>query len=145
MIIVAIEGDDMKKGFTLIELLGVIIVIAVVSLIAIPAITDSLDKYEKNLCDTQISYMIAAAKNWGADHLLQLPDEGEEMTIKLSELIQQGYMQGDSSALTEEDKLKVINPNTNQYFSPDPVITITKVGKSFKYTMDVSTTFSCQQ
>lgn len=135
----------MKKGFTLVELLGVIIVLAVISLITIPAITDSLNQYEKNLCDTQISYMIAAAKNWGVDHLLQLPEEGEEMTITLSELIQQGYMQGDPNASTEADKLKIINPNTNQYFNPDPVITITKVGKNFKYTMDVSTTYSCQK
>lgn len=135
----------MKKGFTLAELLGVIIILAVIGLITIPAITDSLNQYEQNLCETQISYMITAAKNWGTDHLLQLPEEGEELTITLSELIQQGYMQGDSNAATEEDKLKVINPNTNTYFNPDPVITITKVGKSLKYTIDDSTTYSCQQ
>lgn len=134
----------MKKGFTLAELLGVIIILALISLIAIPAITDSLSTHKKNLCETQVNYMIAAAKNWGADHLLQLPEEGESMTITLSELIQQGYMQGDQKATIEANKLKVINPNTNQYFDPDPTITITRTGKKYTYTMDVSTTYSCQ-
>ncbi len=134
----------MKKGFTLAELLGVIIVLALISMIAIPAITTSLNKHKKNLCDTQISYMITAARNWGADHLLQLPDEGETLTITLSELIKQGYMQGDSKASTEEDKLKVINPNTSEYFAPDPTIIITKSGKNYLYTMDGVTTNSCK-
>lgn len=133
----------MKKGFTLAELLGVIIVLALISMIAIPAITTSLNKHKKSLCDTQISYMIAAAKNWGADHLLQLPDEGETFTITLSELIKQGYMEGDQKAKLEEDKFKVINPNTGDYFAPDPTIIITKSGKSYTYTMDGVTTNSC--
>lgn len=134
-----------KKGFTLAELLGVIIILALISMIAIPAITTSLNKHKKSLCDTQISYMIAAAKNWGADHLLQLPDEGETLTISLSELIQQGYIEGDKNATSDEDKLKIINPNTNGYFEPDPTIIITKSGKHYTYTMDGVTTNSCSE
>lgn len=136
----------MKKGFTLAELLGVIIVLAIITLIAVPAITDSLDKYKKNLCETQVSYMISAARNWGAEHLLELPDEGEPpLTITVSELIKQGFMDGDKDALTEEDKLKIINPNTKEYFQPDPVITITKKGKRLVYTIDDTTKNSCQE
>lgn len=134
----------MKKGFTLAELLGVIIVLALISLIAIPAITTSLNKHKKNLCDTQVSYIIASAKNWGADHLLQLPNEGETLTITLSELIKQGYIEGDKNATSEEDKLKIINSNTGEYFSPDPTIIITKSGKSYTYTMDGVTSNSCK-
>ncbi len=134
----------MKRGFTLAELLGVVIIIGLISLIAVPAITDSLNHYKKNLCETQVSYMIAAAKNWGTDHLLQLPDEGESSKIKLSELIKEGYMEGDQDAKTAEDRLKVINPNTKEYFEPDPVITITKEGKRFIYTIDETTKNSCQ-
>lgn len=134
----------MKKGFTLAELLGVIIILALISLIAIPAITDSLNQHKKNLCDTQLNYIIAAAKNWGTDHMLQLPEEGEELTIKLSELIQQGYMEGDKNASIEEDKLKIINPNTKEYFDPDPIITITKQDKHYVYQMDSITVDSCK-
>ena len=133
----------MKKGFTLAELLGVIIILALLSMIAVPAITTSLNKQKKSLCTTQISYMISAAKNWGADHLLQLPDEGETLTISLSELIKQGYIQGDKDATTEEDKLKIINPNTKDYFEPDPTIIITKTGKNYTYTIDETTDNSC--
>lgn len=135
----------MKRGFTLAELLGVIIIIALITLIAIPAITDSLSHYKQNLCETQVSYMIASAKNWGTEHLLQLPEEGETLTITVSELIRQGFMDGDKDALTEEDKLKVINPNTKEYFEPDPVITIAKKGKRFVYTVDDNTKNSCQE
>lgn len=143
MIELIIEVIFMKKGFTLAELLGVIIILALVSLIAIPAITTSLEKQQKNLCDTQVSYIITAARNWGADHLLQLPEEGESTTISLTELIQQGYMQGDKNA-TDENKYKIVNPNTKEYFDPDPIITITKSGKKYVYTMDENTTNSCK-
>ncbi len=139
-----IEVIYMKKGFTLAELLGVIIILALISMIAIPAITTSLNKHKKNLCSTQISYIITAAKNWGADHLLELPDEGETQNISLSQLIQQGYMKGDPQATTEEEKLKIINPNTEKYFEPDPVVTITKVGKNYQYKIDETTENSCQ-
>lgn len=139
-----IEVIDLKKGFTLAELLGVIVVLGVIALIAIPAVTDSLNKYKKNLCDTQVSYMVQAAQNWGADHLLQLPDEGETLTISVSELIEQGYMERDKDAETIEDQLKVMNPNTKEYFSPDPVITISKSGKKYVYTMDDTTVNSCK-
>ncbi len=134
----------MKKGFTLAELLGVIIILALVSLIAIPAVTDSLNTQKKNLCEVQISNIIATAKEWGVDHMLQLPDEGGKLEVKVSELIRQGYLTGDKNAKTEDDRYKVINPNTKEYFSPDPTITITKVGKKYVYTMDDVTVKSCQ-
>lgn len=134
----------MKKGFTLVELLGVIIVLGLIGLIAIPAVTNSLNKYKKNLCETQVSYMIESARNWGADHLLQLPDDGETMTIKLSQLIKEGYMKGDQNATSEADKLKVVNPNTKEYFEPDPTITITGLKKSYSYSMDETTKNSCK-
>lgn len=133
----------MKKGFTLVELLGVIIILALIAMIATPAVTSLLNNSKKNLCETQVSYIITAAKNWGADHLLQLPDEGETLTISLSELIKQGYIQGDKDAATEEDKLKIINPNTKEYFNPDPTVIIQKSGKSYTYTMDGTTENSC--
>ncbi len=135
----------MRKGFTLVELLGVIIVLALICLITIPAITDSLNKYKKDLCQTQISYMISAAKNWGIDHMLQLPEGEEKVKIKLSQLIQEGYMQGDKNAVEEENRLKVINPNTKEYFNPDPIITIQKQGKRYTYTMDEETINSCKK
>ncbi len=133
----------MKKGFTLAELLGVIIILALIAMIATPAVTSLLNNSKKKLCETQVSYIITAAKNWGADHLLQLPDEGETLTISLSELIQQGYIQGDKDAATEEEKLKIINPNTKEYFEPDPTVIIQKAGKSYTYTIDGTTENSC--
>lgn len=145
MINLIVEVIFMKKGFTLAELLGVIIILALVSMIAIPAITTSLNHHKKNLCDTQVSYIITAARSWGADHLLQLPDEGETLIISLSELIKQGYIKGDQNAATEEDKYKITNPNTGKYFNPDPIVTIKKVGKNYNYEIDEATKNSCTQ
>lgn len=139
-----IEVIHLRRGFTLAELLGVIVVLGLLAMIAIPAVTDSLNKYKKNLCDTQVSYMIESARNWGADHLLQLPEEGETLTVTISELIKQGYMEGDRDAINAEDQLKVRNPNTKEYFTPDPVITISKNGKKYVYTMDETTLNSCK-
>lgn len=139
-----IEVIHLKKGFTLAELLGVIVVLGLLAMIAVPAVTDSLNKYKKNLCNTQISYMIESARNWGADHLLQLPEEGQILKITVSELIQQGYMEGDRDAVNAEDQLKVRNPNTKEYFTPDPVITISKSGKKYVYKMDNTTLNSCK-
>ena len=133
----------MKKGFTLAELLGVIIILGLVGLISLPAVTESLNHYKNKLCNTQVSYMISAAKNWGSDHLLELPDEEETKTIKVSDLIKQGYLNGDSDATNENDKLKIVNPSTKEYFSPDPVITITKKENQFIYTIDNTTINSC--
>lgn len=139
-----IRGDIMKRrGFTLVELLGVIIILGLLALVTIPTISDSLSKYKKKLCNTQIEYMIAAAKNWGADHIYQLPDEGETVKITLSELIKQGYMEGDQKASQEEDRYKVKNPRSQKYFDPDPTITITKTGKKVNYTIDETTQSSC--
>lgn len=134
----------MKKGFTLVELIGVLVILSLITLIAVPAVTNSLKKYKKSLCETQLENIVASGRSYGADHLLQLPEETDEpLTITLSELIKQGYIKGDKDATQEPDKFKIINPKTKKYYEPDPTITIKKVGKNYEYKLDQTTIDSC--
>ena len=63
-----------KRGFTLIELLAVLTILALIALITVPGITGALKKYKNNLYDSQIKSIESAAKVWGSDHMLLLPN-----------------------------------------------------------------------
>ncbi len=117
-----------SRGFTLAELLGVIVILGLIALVTIPAITDSLKRYRKNLSQIQIDNIVTAAKNWGSDHLLELPDaEGGTITITISELQAQGYL---------KDELK--DPDTKKELNTSAKITIKRIGKNYQYTLDES-------
>jgi type IV pilus assembly protein PilA len=117
-----------QKGFTLTELLAVIVILGVTAMIAIPAVTKSLKSYKKNLCDEQVANIKEAARVWGSDHLLELPEEGETKTITLGDLQDNGYIDKD-----------IKDPrNSNNEISRDITITITKKKKKYTYTVNYS-------
>ena len=117
-----------NTGFTLAELLGVIVILGLIALVTIPAITDSLKRYRNNMYQVQVDNIVQAAKNWGSDHLLQLPDvEGGTIVITISDLQAAGYLKGE---------LK--NPDTKEDLKTDAKITIKRVGKNYQYTLDES-------
>lgn len=64
-----------KKGFTLIELLAVLVIIGLVGLITVTSITSLLKNYKNNIYNKQIDNIEEAARIWGADHLLILPND----------------------------------------------------------------------
>lgn len=117
-----------NKGFTLAELLGVIVILGLIALVTIPAITDSLKRYRKNLSEIQVDNIVTAAKNWGSDHLLELPDtEGETIVITIRDLQVKGYL---------KDELK--DPDTKKDLNTAAEITIKRVGKNYQYTLNES-------
>ena len=123
-----------NKGFTLAELLGVMVILSLISIITIPAVTESLNSYKTKLCNSQIDEIIAAAKTWGTENILKLPDtEGESYSVSLKTLAEYGYIDA-----------KINNPVTNENFDlEDTVVTITKKGKRYVYTMDENTINTC--
>ncbi len=123
-----------KNGFTLAELLGVMVILALISIITVPAVTESLNTYKTKLCNSQIDEIISAAKTWGNENMLLLPDEeGDTYEITLRTLAEYGYI----------DK-KVNNPVTNNNFDlDDTIVTITKKGKRYKYSMNSDTVDTC--
>ena len=123
-----------KNGFTLAELLGVMVILSLISIITVPAVTESLNNYKTKLCVSQINEIISAAKSWGNENVLVLPSgEGETYDVTLRTLAEYGYIDE-----------KVNNPVTNENFDLDTtIVTITKKGKKYKYTMDSTTVDTC--
>lgn len=112
-----------NKGFTLAELLGVLIVLAVIALISITSITNTMKENKEELYNIQIENIIFGAKNWASSHVFEMPEnDGESITLTLEQLKQAGFV--------EED---ITNPKTNELFSNDLQVKITKVDNNYKY------------
>ena len=123
-----------KNGFTLAELLGVLVILSLIAVITVPAVTDSLNKYKRELCNTQVKEIVSAAKAWGTDNILLLPTEDNATYIvSLETLSKYGYIDS-----------KIENPVTKENFDlEDTIVTITRKGKRYTYEMDEATKNSC--
>ena len=127
-----------KNGFTLIELLAVLVILALIALVTISAVSGTLKNYKKNLYENQIDNIESAARVWGSDNMLLLPNSAIEATceysnvnncpsdynqliIKLSDLQKGGYIGND-----------ITNPRTKEKFE-DLEIVIRKNGKKLEY------------
>jgi len=116
----------MKKGFTLAELLAVIVVLGLIAVITIPVVTKTLSDYKIRLCNEQIGNIEEAARVWGSDNLLSLPDsETEPLTIYLEQLQSEGYIAKDIKDPVDSSKTIGNIP-----------ITISRKGKKFNYSVD---------
>ena len=115
-----------NKGFTLAELLAVIVILGVIAVITVPIVTKTLASYRTKLCENQIQNIKEAARIWGSDNLLSLPDkENGTLVITLNDLQDKGYIDKD-----------INNPRTKKIIDPTTKITITRVGKKYNYTVD---------
>lgn len=116
----------MKKGFTLAELLAVIVILGIIAVITVPIVTKTLASYRTRLCNDQVENIKEAARIWGSDNLLSLPDkENGELVITLKDLQDEGYI----------DK-GINNPKNKQEIDPSTEITIKRSGKKYYYTVD---------
>ena len=119
--VIIIIGDSMKRGFTLVELLAVLILLGVVSLIAIPSIGKILNRSREKARESTKNELIEAAKNYYADNIRELPDDGSHKCLSVSEIEENGYISNDDIVdPTTEEKLtgyvKIYFDNTyNQY------------------------------
>jgi type IV pilus assembly protein PilA len=115
----------MKKGFTLAELLAVIVILGIIAVITVPIVTKTLADYKVRLCNNQISNIESAARVWGSDNLLSLPDEdGETLEITLKQLQDEGYIGTD-----------IKDPSKSDTLIENVTITITRVGQKQEYTV----------
>ena len=119
--VIIIIGDSMKRGFTLVELLAVLILLGVVSLIAIPSIGKILNRSREKARESTKNELIKAAKEYYADNIRELPDDGSHKCLSVSEIEESGYISNDDIVdPTTEKKLtgyvKIYFDNTyNQY------------------------------
>lgn len=136
-----------KNGFTLIELLAVLVILALIAIVTISAVSGTLKTYKNNLYDNQINNIKEAARVWGSDNMLLLPNSSDEVTcyyneinncsnnynkliINLSDLQNGGYIGKD-----------ITNPRTKEKFD-DLEIVITKNGKKIEYEVIDQTYFA---
>ena len=110
------------KGFTLIEIIAVITLLGIIAAIVTPVIYNSIEENKQELYDIQLNNIIAGAKNWAADNVFLMPEEGESIVLTLGMLKQGGYV--------DED---ITNPLTDQLFSDQLQVKITKVDNNYNY------------
>lgn len=117
-------GDIMKtqKGFTLLELMAVIVILSILILLVYPPIENAIVKSRTGSSDAQIAEIKAGAKNWVADHIEELPDEGKNIDVTVGSLQDGGYI---------DEDLK--DPKTNEKIPRENKIRITNVGKQYQY------------
>ncbi len=85
-----------KKGFTLTELLVVIALIAVLALLVVPNVMQVRNNINERLYSEKEDYIVSAAEMYASNN----PDlfaSGDIVTIKLSDLINAGYLTTDGS------------------------------------------------
>ena len=112
----------MKKGFTLVELLAVIVVLAAISLVIIPAVHGNLNRSREQSYDVQVKNIEEAAKNWAADHIGALPDNGDTYILTLQDLQDGNYISKDLE-----------NPKTQRPFDGSLQIMIKNNNESYVY------------
>ncbi|MCI9084312.1 MAG: type II secretion system protein [Bacilli bacterium] len=113
----------MKNGFTLAELLGVIVILGIIAVITTTTVGKSLRNSHYETCLTQEKNIIEGVKSWAIDHAKDLPNAGETISISLSELQDNGYV---------EDELK--NPMTSEGYSAETKVDIySSNGTSYEY------------
>ena len=112
-----------KKGFTLAEILGVIVLLGVISTIVVITVNNSLKTNKEELYQIQINNIITGAKAWASSNVFQLPSsDGEELTLTLAQLKQDGFVDKD-----------ITNPVTKEKFDDSLKIKITKIDNNYTY------------
>lgn len=99
-----------NRGFTLVELLAVIIVLATISLVTVTSISTSLYNREEKECNEQIELALNAAK-------IYFSFKTGESRVQISNLIKDGYFDGDNKISKLNKGLYVTKKSSGYYIS----------------------------
>lgn len=110
-----------SKGFTLVELLAVITILGVLALIVTIAVGSTISSSKENLLETQIKRIEKTAE---AFYLKEGMDK-KTTCVNVSELLQKGYIQGNS----------VKDPTTNEEIKGS--VNITYSSNQYSYTYQI--------
>ena len=84
----------MKKGFTLIELLGIIVILSLIAAISYPIVMNNINAAKQSAEESQINFIITAAKYWANDNSGLLSDTvGATYTLDLITLKDAGLLE----------------------------------------------------
>lgn len=110
-----------KNGFTLVELLAVLVILAIIFVISVPLMTEILDQSKNTLYKKQIDTILDGTYDYSLKYLNYLPENNNINYVTLGELKYEGIVDYD-----------LTNPETNERFLNDLVISISKVGTGYK-------------
>ncbi|MBQ2946748.1 MAG: DUF5011 domain-containing protein [Bacilli bacterium] len=110
-----------NKGFTLVELLAVLIILAIIFVISVPLMTEILDQSKNTLYKKQINTILDATYDYSLKYIEYLPEDNNISYITLGELKYEGIVDYD-----------LTDPETNERFKNELVISINKVGTGYK-------------
>ena len=110
-----------KNGFTLVELLAVLVILAIIFVISVPLMTEILDQSKNTLYKKQIDTILDGTYDYSLKYINYLPDNNDVNFVTLAELKYEGLVDYD-----------LTNPETNERFANDLVISISKVGTGYK-------------
>lgn len=111
-----------NKGFTLVELLAVIVILAVISILVFPAVSNIIYTSEETIYQKQINTILKSAYDFSLKNINYLPNSGEKTFVTLGQLKYEGLIDVD-----------IRNPETNEIFPDNLVISINNVGAGYKY------------
>ncbi|MEG2322439.1 MAG: DUF5011 domain-containing protein [Bacilli bacterium] len=103
----------MKKGFTLVELIGVLVILAALFLIITPIVDKEIKDGRQDLYNKQIKSIELSAQNWLSENVFAKPLEGETITLTISQLKQDSFVDID-----------IKNPLTKKLFRNDMLVKI---------------------
>lgn len=110
-----------KNGFTLVELLAVLIILAIIFVISVPLMTEILDQSKNTLYKKQIDTILDGTYDYSLKYINYLPENNNVSYVTLGELKYEGIVDYD-----------LTNPETNERFKDELVISINKVGTGYK-------------
>lgn len=118
-----------QKGFTLIELLAVVTLLGVFALLITPTIFKSINNFNKESYNSQVSEIEMAARNWLNDYLKQAEIyEANVIYVTIGQLKQDGYL---SKNLTNPNKEMNKSRNEQEWFHNDSLVSLTKKGNRY--------------
>ena len=92
-----------NKGFTLIELLAVIILLSLLIVLGTTSVAKTIRKSKQDAYNIDMANFITIIKNWGLDHVNELPSLNSSKKLTLQDLIDSGLIEvGRKNPLTDE-------------------------------------------
>lgn len=111
-----------NKGFTLVELLGVMIILAVIFVLVFPSVQNIISQSEDTIYQKQINTILNATYDFTLKNVSYLPDTGQKSYVTLGQLKYDGLIDAN-----------IEDPNTNEIFPDNLVISINNVGAGYEY------------
>lgn len=101
-----------KRGFTLVELLASIVILGILSTVAVISYRNSIsnaemtvfETYEKSLRSAADEYYMNILKSSNIEEIKKVPKNNTTSTLKISTLINNGYIDYIANPITPEDK-----------------------------------------